>query len=424
VHFLVVGINHRTASLEHRERFAVAGSESARVCRSLTASEILTECVVLSTCNRVEVYSVVPEGCRVEEALTFIIARLGSGELTHYQYLGRDALEHLLRVASSLDSMVVGEPQILGQLKEAYQLADEAGTVGPLLRRNFSHAFHTAKQIRTETDIGRAAVSVGHVAVELAKTIFGDVQGAHVLLIGAGKMGVLAAENLARSGANKVTVLNRTLERAQVLAAQHDWTADGYPHLEQLLSEVDVVICATGSPQHVLTHAMLKGVLRKRRFKTIFLIDIAVPRDVEPECGELDNVYLYNIDDLEAASRTNADGRQEAVADAERVIENDLNHFEWKSRERLADPVIKQLRDKMLHIAHTEAQKALGRMKNPTDIDAAVIEKLAEVIAERIARDPILALKGHRGRGGTDDLEAMVTDLFGLDATVEADHDG
>lgn len=424
MHFVVVGINHRTASLEDRERFAVAGNESARVCRSLTVSEILTECVVLSTCNRVEVYGVVSKGSTVEDAVAFIIAQLGSGELTHYQHLGREALRHLLRVASSLDSMVVREPQILKQLKKAYQLADEAGTVGPLLRRNFSHVFHTAKQVRTETEIGRAAVSVGHVAVELAKTIFGDVQGAHVLLLGAGKMGVLAAENLARSGANKVTVLNRTMERAQVLAAQHGWTADGYPHLEQLLSEVDVVICATGSPQHVLTHAMLKGVLRKRRFKTIFLIDIAVPRDIEPECGELDNVYLYNIDDLESASRTNADGRQEAVADAERIIEDDLDHFEWKARERLADPVIKQLRDKMLRIAHTEAEKAVGRMKTPTDTDVEVIEKLAEVIAERIARDPILALKCHRGRGGTDDLEALVTDLFGLDATGETDDDG
>ena len=412
--FFVVGISHRVATLEVREKLAIAGSEVGRVCRALVEMESVRESLVLCTCNRVEMYGVASSEEALVDAIQSTAQQLNMVDMPYYHHTGRDALAHVLSVASSLDSMVIGEPQILGQLKEAFQLATEAGTVGSELNRHFVQAFRTAKQVRTETAIGRAAVSVGHVAVELAKTIFGGLKGSKVLLIGAGKMGVLAAENLSGSGAEHVIVVNRTSTRAQSLAERHNWESQNYSELDTLLTQVDMVICATGSPQHVLTYARLKSVLRSRRYAPLFLIDIAVPRDIEPACSELDNVFLYNIDDLESASRTNAEGRQQAVADANALIEQDIDGFEWQRRERSADPVITQLKNKALSIARAEAAKALSRLSNADEADVQVVEKLADVIAERIVRHPILALKRHRGRGGDENLEAVVSELFSL----------
>jgi len=421
LNFFVVGISHRVASLEVREKLAIAGSEIGRFCRALVDSGSVLGCFIVSTCNRVELYGVVTDSEAIEDSIGAAVEHIRMAHLPYYSHSNRDALSHLLSVSSSLDSMVVGEPQILGQMKEAFQLADEAGTIGSVLRNHFVQAFRTAKLVRTETAIGRAAVSVGHVAVELAKTIFGGLEGAKVLLIGAGKMGVLAAENLSRSGAGNVTVVNRTASRADRLAETHDWNSRDYGDLDILLAETDVVICATGSPQHVLTFARLKQVLRQRRYAPLFLIDIAVPRDIEPACGDLDNVYLYNIDDLESASQTNAEGRQKAVSAAQALIGKDLDDFAWQQRERVADPVIKQLKDKALSIARSEVPKAINRMNSPEQSDIAVIEKLAEVIAERIIRDPILALKRHRGEGGLEDLETMVSELFSLNGKGRLD---
>jgi len=411
---VVVGMNHRTVPVDVRERYAIAADDIPEVCRLLVEHESIAEAVVLSTCNRVEIYAACADGAPHSEALAAARARIGPPVSGIYSHAGAQALTHLFRVGSSLDSLVVGEPQILGQVKEAYGIARSAGTLGGVLEGCFSRAFRTAKRIRTHTDIARSAVSVGHVAVELAKTIFGEVSETQVLLIGAGKMGVLAARNLADSGARKVLVANRTFERGEALADRYGWTASSYGDLPYLLQAVDVVICSTGSPRPVLTRELVESAVRKRRYRPLFLIDIAVPRDIEPACSDVDDVYLYNIDDLEEVSRTNQAGRQEASRKAEELITAEIGSFERWHREREAAPLIKALREQALGTAASEAEKALRRMPGLDEASAQTVRKLAEIVANRILIGPVTTLKRASGSPRGSELAAALAEAFGL----------
>ena len=412
---VVVGINYRQAALDERERYAVPRDDVPRVCRELTSNGAIAEAVVLSTCNRVEIYAIPRAGKGGNEAAAAVRTSLGPASNAFYTIVGLEAVRHLCRVSGSLDSMVVGEPQILGQGKEAFEIAKEAGTVGPALHGTFARAFKAAKRIRTETDIAKAAVSVGHVAVELAKTIFGDVSQTNVLLVGAGKMGVMAANHLASNGAKRVLVANRTYERGKALADLHGWTASAYEDLQFLLASVDVVICSTGAPRPILNKAFIQPAVKQRRFRPLFLIDIAVPRDIDRDCGELDGVYLYNIDDLEQVSRQNASGRAAAAVAADRIVHEEVEAIGRWHRERLAAPTIQALRDKALAVAAAEAEKTIKMLPGLDEKGAATVQKLAEVIASRLIRGPMTALKrAAEGKEHGDDLAAVIEDLFEL----------
>ncbi len=375
----------------------------------------VAEAVLLSTCNRVELYLAPTESADSREVAAAGRALLGPPSSSVYAHTGRDAATHLFRVSGSLDSMVLGEPQILGQVKEAFARANDAGTVGTILNGCFNRAFKSAKRIRTETAVARAAVSVGYVAVELAKTIFGALEDVSVLLVGAGKMGILAAKNLSDSGAKRVQVANRTFERGKAVADRFGWSASAYGDLPILLGAVDVVICSTGSPHAVLTPDMIKVAVKKRRYRPLFLIDIAVPRDIDPGCGQFDDVYLYNIDDLEEVSRTNRANRAEAVDQAEEIVVQESLSFERWSRERRAAPTIKMLRQKALSDAAAEAAKTLKMLPGLDEKGAATVQKLAEVIASRLIRGPIAALKNGAGSAEGDDLAALVQQLYDLE---------
>jgi glutamyl-tRNA reductase len=414
MNLIVVGINHRTAQLDIRERYAVATGDLGTRYQALMADAAIQEAVILSTCNRVEIYALVDPKATTEATST-VKRALGPGHPGVYSHAALDAVRHLFRVSASLDSMILGEPQILGQVKEAFAFGQEAGAVGPGLQACFSRAFNTAKRVRTRTGIARSAVSVGYVAVELAKTIFDSVDDISVLLVGAGKMGVLAAKNLSDSGARRVMVTNRTFERSQKLADRFGWSASAYGDLPLLLQVADVVICSTGSPIPVLTHSLVKAAVKKRRYRPLFLIDIAVPRDIAPECGELDDVYLYNIDDLEDVSRTNASVRQEAAHEAEELVGDAVTTFQSWSREREAAPTIKALREALLEIARAETEKTLD-MLSLDDKSADTVRKLAEVIVSRVLRTPIKTLKeaAKAGRKG-DDLARAAAELFQLE---------
>lgn len=416
---VVVGVNHRSADLALREQYAIAGAELPSLLKRLVDDDGIAEAVVLNTCNRVEFYVLPRQGADSREVARVARAALGPSGPAVYERTGRAGVQHLFRVASSLDSMIVGEPQIMGQVKEALAVAREAGTVGSGLNGAFMRAFRAAKRVRTETGIARSAVSVGYVAVELAKTIFGEIKEVDVLLIGAGKMGVLAAKNLADSGANKVMVANRTFARGQKLAQRYGWTASAYADLELLLQAVDVVICSTGSPRPVLTAPLIKRVGKRRRYRPLFLIDIAVPRDIEAACGELDDVYLYNIDDLEQVSRTNADGRAQEARRGESILDDEIGDYQEWSRQRQAAPTIKRLRTRALSVAAAEAERTIKMMSTLDEKGQTRVKKLAEVLANRLTRGSIAALKTRAGTAEGNNLADLIGELFELEQEGE-----
>ncbi|MGB5681430.1 MAG: glutamyl-tRNA reductase, partial [Polyangiales bacterium] len=324
--FVVVGLSHRTAPVEVRERLAVAPTDLQRELREIATDSGLEEVVLISTCNRVELYATSANPLEAaRDAKQTLTKRLGdaAGEGVLYQERGIDAVRHVFRVASSLDSLVVGEPQILGQVKDAFDAAKEAGTIGTLLGRCFTQAFATAKRVRNETGIAEGTVSVSSIACELAKKIFGNLEGRQTLLLGAGEMGESAARSLRQTGTN-LHIINRSEERAQMLAIACDGRAVPYERLATELSDADVVIASTASPQFILTPQLMKSVVRTRRHRPLFIIDIAVPRDVDPRVGNMDNVFVYDVDDLQQVAEENLAVRAREAALAERIIEDEV----------------------------------------------------------------------------------------------------
>ncbi len=413
---VLVGINHHTAGLDLRERYAIPGEELPDRLAALTRDHGFDEAVLISTCNRVELYAVPANGADPKSATAAARAALGPPGAGIYVRTGDAAVKHLFRVASSLDSLVLGEPQILGQVKEAFAIAKTAGTVGAGLHGTFDRAFKAAKRVRTETAIARAAVSVGYVAVELAKTIFGDLSAVRVLLVGAGKMGILAARNLSDSGANRVQVANRTFARGKEVADRFGWTASAYADLPDLLGAVDVVICSTGATRPILTVEMVRRATKKRRYRPLFLIDIAVPRDIEPACGDCSDVYLYNIDDLEEVSATNEEGRRDAATGGEAIVDEELTRWARWRQERKAAPTIQQLREKVLAVAAAEAARTQKMLPDLDDKGRQAVDKLAEVVASKLIRGVITSLKSQKDGAPPDDRVAdIVRELFELE---------
>ena len=326
MHIILVGLNHKTAPVEVRERLNFAGPSRDEALARLGDTPQLDEAVVVSTCNRTEIYAVAPQFHPAADALKGFLGERGeelglSGVSEHlYTYNGQDAVRHLFTVVTGLDSMILGETQILGQVKDAYLAATDAGSVGKGLHALFSHALTVGKRAHTETGISQNAVSVPYAAVELARKVFSSLNGRKALILGAGEMADLTAKHLVQAGVSKVIVANRTLERAQTMAREYDGLAIRFEEMEPWLSQVDVVISSTGAPGLMLTRDQVQRALAGRRGRPIFLFDIAVPRDIDPDCGRLDSVFLYDIDDLEAAVQANLRERRREAQRVERII--------------------------------------------------------------------------------------------------------
>ena len=393
--FVVVGLSHRTAPVEVRERLAVAPEQLEEELREIVARGHFDEALLISTCNRVELYGVsMNPTAAAQSARNTLASRLpnSTSENVFYSERGVAVVRHAFRVASSLDSLVVGEPQILGQVKEAFDAATNAGTAGTLIGRCFSHAFSTAKRVRNETGIAEGTVSVSSIACELAKKIFGNLDGRRTLLLGAGEMGEGAARNLRQTG-TQLHVINRSEARAEALAKSCGGRAIPYERLTTELAEADVVIASTASTKFILTPELMKGVVRSRRHRPLFIIDIAVPRDVDPRIGTMDNVFVYDVDDLQQVAEQNLAVRAREAAQAERIIEEEVELFlKWRRSLELA-PTIVALRKQFGDVADEELRRALGRLQGLSQSDRAAFEAMARSLVNKLLHRPMMQLR-------------------------------
>jgi len=394
---LVIGVSHRTAPVAMRERLAIVPEAMDTTLAELAALPSVREVALISTCNRVEIYAAVEDADRAAQDLAEVLAlRAGvtSLELGAHLYERRDtdAVQHLFRVASSLDSLVLGEPQILGQTKQAHETAKRGGSSGAVLNACFQRAFRVARRVRRETAIARNPVSVSSVAIELVRQVFGDFAGRQVLVVGAGKMSELAARTLRTHGAT-LTVTNRTRARADELAKRFGATASDWSDLSGALTRADIVIASTGAQRPVLTHAMLAQVQRARRGRPLFLLDIAVPRDVEPEAGKLGGVYLADIDNLQKVADEHREGRKSEAADAEAIVEQEVDRFVKAWRGRQLAPTVTALRAHVLGVAQAEASRISATMPGLGERERRALLDLADGIAKKLLHAPQMALR-------------------------------
>jgi len=394
----LIGLNHKTAGVEVRETFALASCNTLEL-GLVTDSGPVREALTLSTCNRVEMLAVADRAPESVERLLGFWAKLCEGDVERlrphvYIHQGLDAVRHLFSVAASLDSLVVGEPQILGQLKEAYRDAVKHGSARVIINRMLHKAFSVAKRVRTETGIASSAVSISYAAVELAKKIFGDMREYSAMLIGAGEMAELAAAHLVNSGIREILVANRTFARAEELARRFKGRAIVFEELFRRLPEVDIVISSTGSPTAIIRARDVKPVLKQRKNRPMFFIDIAVPRDVDPDVNALDNVYLYDIDDLKEVVEENLAQRREEAVKAEAIIEAETGRFgEWLDSLALT-PTIKDLLAKGEDVACRELEKTLRRLGPDTPEETRkALEFLVSSMVRKLYHEPITFLK-------------------------------
>jgi glutamyl-tRNA reductase len=393
-----IGMNHETAPVELRECLAKDPAHADKALAMMREFSCIKEGLFLSTCNRVEALFTTEQAEEAKRSVVSLLCTLGrmpSETLVSslFTYEDRDAVRHVFRVASSLDSMVIGEPQILGQIKEAYSNATKEKTTGVILNRLLHRAFHTAKRVRTETGISDAAVSVSYAAVELAKKIFYDFKGKKVLLIGAGEMAELAARHLLSQGVSALTVANRTFQKAVEVAREFKGIPVSFEEIGAQLLEADIVISSTAAPGYVITHEQVKGSMKKRRNRPLFFIDIAVPRDVEPAVNDLENVYVYDIDDLKGIVQMNLRQRQEEAVKAERIVEEEVIRFERWLKTLEVVPTIVSLKEKAEAIRRAELKKSLSSLGELNAPQLESLETLTLSITEKILNDPILFLK-------------------------------
>ena len=395
---LLLGLSHKTAPIEVRERLALPEQAGGELAGELAQRRGISEAMVLSTCNRVEflvrgdaghdpseeVHSFLAETPRlkIEEASPFL-----------YRYLDRDAIRHLFRVASSLDSMVVGEPQILGQVKDAYAAAKASGAVRGQLDLIVNNAFRVARRVRNETGIGHLAVSISYVAVELARKIFGDLKGLSILLIGAGKMSELGAKHLQNAGASQILVTNRTYDRAVEMARPFSGTAVPFDRLLEVLNQVDIVISSTGSPRFILNKKTAQGVIAARKNKPIFFVDIAVPRDIDPEVNSIDNMFVYDIDDLRQVADDNLRQRQREADQAERIVEEEVTKMVHRLKTHEVAPTIVSLQSELDDLRRAEIERFRSKLGSLDPQQEKALEALTRSIVNKIAHPPITEMK-------------------------------
>lgn len=417
---ILVGLNHRTAPVEIRERISFPEEDLERYLKALKSLPSLTEGFILSTCNRVEICAAVSNPEKgVNEIKDFIAVQhhlpLSEFEDTLYVLQGEELVRHIYRVASSLDSMVVGEPQILGQIKEAYRTAHATSTTGTLLNKLFHKAFFVAKRVRTETSIGNRAVSVSFVAVDLAKRIFAHLEGREVLVIGTGEMCELAAHHLVREGVKRVLVTNRTWERAMELAERFHGEAIPFSELPNALLRADIVISSTSSPDFVVKREEVSDIIKKRKNNPIFFIDIAVPRDIDPQVNTIDNVYLYDIDDLQEVAEVNIKDRLQEARRAEAIVAIEVEKFcRWYESLEVV-PIIVSLQEKMETMREKELAKTLAALPQLSSKERRAIEAFSQAIINKILHSPITQLKKTSWNSEGEAYVDMVKKLFQLD---------
>ena len=395
---LIVGVNHRTAPVEVREQINFSNGALDDALRQLLCLGPISEGVILSTCNRVEVVAATADGDNAVEVLTGFLAtgeHVAREQLREHLsvYRGREAVRHLFRVAASLDSMVVGEPQILGQLKDFYSRAAAVGSTGTILHRCFHKSFSVAKRIRTETGVATKAVSVSSAAVELACKIFDRLEDKTAMLIGAGTMSELAARHLLAQGLHGIIVTNRTFDRAVAMAREFRGTPVPFEDFQRYLQLADVVIGSTAADTCVLTAADVHTVLRQRKYRPMFLIDMSVPRNFDPSINDIDNVYLYDIDDLGGVAQTNRDDRSREAEKAELIVEEEVDAF-WKWLATLdAVPTIVALREKIEAIRAVELKKTLAAFPDLSPLQREALEAMTCAIVNKILHAPLKHLK-------------------------------
>jgi glutamyl-tRNA reductase len=417
---ILIGMNHKTAPVNIRERLSISCENNDGTLNVINNILQAGEVMYLATCNRVEVLASmedVEKGLEKLKAFIFSHGNLSREEMKEclYVYRDADAVRHLFRVASSLDSMVMGEPQILGQVKDAYRHSVEQKASGIILNKLLHHTFHVAKRVRTETGISSNAVSVSFAAVELAKKIFGYLHGKTVLLIGAGEMSELAARHLINNGVSRMIFANRTYENAVRLANDFHGIPVDFDFLEDNLKEVDIVISSTGAPGYVVTEEMIVTALHRHKNRLMFIIDIAVPRDVDPAVEEIDNVYLYDIDNLQEIVDKNLRSRMEEAEKAETIISEEIINFtNWLNTLEVV-PTIVSLKKKSEKVIEEEIEKSLSWTRNLTEEEREKIRILASSIANKILHDPITSLKEESQNSGADPYVAAIKKLFRLE---------
>lgn len=417
---LLVGLNHKTAPLAVRERLFAGCQEQVNLLADLLAIDGVREILHLSTCNRVELVTSVDETPQAMGALKSSLARYGG--LTDdeaasclYGYRDEEAIKHLFRVTSSLDSLVMGEAQILGQVKEAYRQALTQNATGIALNRLMHRAFRTAKRVRTETGIAANPVSVSFAAVELAKKIFGTLTGKKILIVGAGEMAELTCTHLIGNGVEEITVANRSLAQAEMLAEKYHGKAMGLNTLDEGLMDADIVISSTGAPSYIVTEDMIRQCLHKRKNRLLFLIDIAVPRDIDPAADGIENVYLYNIDNLQDIVDENIKNRRRESIKAEEIIREEVAQYTNWLKELEAVPTIVSLRSKAESIVRMEMAKAENWMSQMEIEERQKVDALVNGIVNKILHAPMAVMKEESAEFNSHDIVAAARQLFRLD---------
>jgi glutamyl-tRNA reductase len=415
----LLGINHRTAPVEVREKMNIPADRLAEAVADLVHREGIREVMILSTCNRVEVTTSAEEEVDAETIVRGFLAdhhhcKLEPFAHFFYRFRQQDVVKHLFRVASSLDSMILGEPQILGQIKQAYATARTAGGMNSTLSDVVNQALAVAKRVRRETALGSAAVSVSYAAVELAKKIFGGLQDKTIFVLGAGKMSELAAKHLLASGASKILVSNRTYERAVELAAAFHGTAVPFEHLFEHLSQADIVISSTGSPQPIISKHQVEKLLSARKNRPMFFVDIAVPRDIDPAVNELDNVFVYDIDDLGHVVEANKKQREREAVWAEEIIQAEVQKTLKRLASRDVVPTIVALEDRLNHIRASEMERYQGRLASLNPEQRQAVDALTRGMMNKILHGPITELKSGAGEPENAALVRLIHKMFGL----------
>jgi glutamyl-tRNA reductase len=419
---VLVGVNHKTAPIELRERIAISREELGEATRALAAQPGVSECMIVSTCNRVEMLAAVesPE----TDIRSFLYNQFGlqRAELAPHIYEHRDqeAVRHLFRVAASLDSMVVGEPQILGQVKEAFAAARAAGTVSGQLEHLLQSAFAAAKRVRTETSIGSNSVSIASVAVELARKIFGSLQGRTVFLVGAGKMSELAARHLVQQGAGAILVTNRTLERARQLAEPFDGRVIPFDKLYETTTEADIVISSTGAPHHIFRPEHGQQFMHRRRNRPMFFIDIAVPRDVDPAMNKIEGIFVYDIDDLQQVAASHIAERRTQAGDAESLVEAEVERFHQRRRAVNVAPAIVSLQQQAEEIRVNELKRMHAKLGALTTEQLAAVEALTRGLVNKFLHPPMQALKQAARENDSTRVDALC-ETWSLPTVAERD---
>jgi glutamyl-tRNA reductase len=398
---ILVGVSHKTAPVEVREQLAFAESQIHDALHQLVDRELICEGLIVSTCTRVEVIAATPKTTEAEEAISHIYGflnqfhRCDSALLSKHCYHHSDssAIKHIFRVTSSLDSMVLGEPQITGQVKEAFQQAQDAESVGHLLTRLMNRAFAVSKRVRNETGVGSSAVSISFVAVELAKKVFESLQGMTVMLIGAGEMAELAARHLLSYGARRILVVNRTYENAESLAAEMKGEPVRFEHFKQRLPEADIVICSTGAPHYLVTPDQVRSALAVRRNRPMMLIDISVPRNIDPAISNLDNAFVFDVDDLESIAQNNRTERQREALRAESIIDAEVERFTAILAEGDLNAVIGAFRREVNSMALTELDRSRKRLGDLSEDQEEALRVMINAIVNKFTQPVIKQLR-------------------------------